>query len=160
MAATRQQYLDKLRNPFLLKLFFLQKLPSLLFWGVQIKTITPEQGQVRIPYGWRTQNPFKSTYFAAQCGAAEFSTGLLGLIALTEQPACSMLIVGMEVKFVKKATSWVTFTCEEGAAIQAVVQKAIDTGEPQVITVHAKGVQEDNGAIVAEMNFTWSFKKK
>jgi Domain of unknown function (DUF4442) len=160
MAATRQQYLDKLRNPFLLKLFFLQKLPSLLFWRVQIKSITPEQGQVRIPYGWRTQNPFKSTYFAAQCGAAEFSTGLLGLIALTEKSPCSMLIVGMEVQFVKKATSWVTFTCEEGEAIQAVVQTAIDTGLPQVITVSSTGIQEDNGAVVAKMSFTWSFKKK
>ncbi len=71
-----------------------------------------------------------------------------------------MLIVGMEATFVKKATSWVTFTCEEGAAIQATIQKAIDTNEAQSITVSSIGVQEDNGVVVAKMTFTWSFKRK
>lgn len=160
MSTARQAFLKNFNNPLKMRLYFLQKLPSLFFWGVQIKSVTPERGQTRIPYGWRTQNPFRSTYFAAQSGAAELSTGMLGLLALSDQPPCSMLIVSMEAAFVKKATSWVTFTCEDGAAIQVAVQKAVDTGEAQSITVYSIGVQEDNGAVVAKMSFTWSFKRK
>lgn len=160
MLTARQAFLKNFNNPLKMRLYFLQKLPSLFFWGVQVKSLTPERGQTRIPYGWRTQNPFRSTYFAAQNGAAELSTGMLGLLALSDQPPCSMLIVGMEATFVKKANSWVTFTCEDGAAIQAAVQKAIDTGEAQSIKVNSIGVQEDTGAVVAKMSFTWSFKRK
>lgn len=143
-----------------MKLYFLKKLPSLFFWGVQIQSVTPERAQTRIPFGWSSQNPFRSTYFAAQNGAAELSTGVLAMLALSEQPPCSMLIVNMEANFFKKATSWVTFTCEEGAAIQAAVQRAIDSETPQSITVSSTGIQEDNGAVVAKMTFTWSFKRK
>ena len=160
MSAIRHAFLQNVNNPFKMKWYFLQKLPSLFFWGVQIKSVTSERGQTRIPFRWQTQNPFRSTYFAAQCGAAELSTGMLALTALSDQAPCSMLIVGMEATFVKKATSWVTFTCEEGAAIQACIQKAIETSEPQSITVTSTGVQEDNGAVVAKMAFTWSFKRK
>ncbi|HOY18702.1 MAG TPA: DUF4442 domain-containing protein [Haliscomenobacter sp.] len=160
MSTKSQQYLKNLRSSLKMKLYFLQKLPSLFFWGVQIKSASPERGQTRIPFGWRTQNPFRSTYFAAQCGAAELSTGMLGLLALVDQVPCSMLIVGMEAEFLKKATNWVTFTCEDGNAIQTAVQKAIATGEPQAITVSSTGIQEDNGTVVAKMKFTWSFKKK
>ena len=143
-----------------MNLYFLQKLPSLFFWGVKIKSASRECFQTRIPYRWRTQNPFRSTYFAAQSGAAELSTGILGMLALADTVPCSMLIVSMEAAFLKKATNWITFTCDEGTAIQATVQKAIETGEPQTITVTSTGVQEDNGSIVSQMKFTWSFKKK
>lgn len=160
MSSSRQTFLKNFSNPFKMRLYFLQKLPSLFFWGVQIKSVTPERGQTRIPFGWRTQNPFRSTYFAAQCGAAELSTGMLAMLALSEQPPCSMLIVSMEATFLKKATSWVTFTCEDGAAIQAAVQKAISSGEAQSIAATSVGVQEDTGAVVAKMSFTWSFKQK
>jgi hypothetical protein len=160
MSTARLQAIQNLNNPLKMRWYFWQKLPSLLFWGVKIKSASPECGQTRIPFGWRTENPFRSTYFAAMCGAAELSTGMLGLLALVDQPACSMLITGMEASFVKKATDWVTFTCEEGAAIQAAVHKAIETGEAQSITVKSIGVQDNNGSIVAEMKFSWSFKRK
>jgi hypothetical protein len=54
----------------------------------------------------------------------------------------------------------VVFTCEDGAQIQAVVMKAIETGEAQVFRATSIGVQEDNGAVVSKMYFTWSFKAK
>ena len=160
MSTTSQQYLENLHSSLKMNLYFLQKLPSLFFWGVKIKSASRECVQTRIPYRWRTQNPFRSTYFAAQSGAAELSTVILGMLALADTVPCSMLIVSMEAAFLKKATNWITFTCDEGTAIQATVQKAIETGEPQTITVTSTGVQEDNGVIVSQIKFTWSFKKK
>jgi hypothetical protein len=160
MNKTAEKYLKNLRNPWMMRLFFLSKLPSAFFWGFRVRSITPERSEISIPYGWRTQNPFQSIYFAAQSGAAELSTGILGLLALAGQPPTSMLIVKVESEFTKKANGLVVFTCQQGAEVQAVIQQALATGESQTIRMETIGVQQNNGEVVAKMYFTWSFKKK
>lgn len=149
-----------LNSPWKMRYFFFSKLPTLTWWGVKIKSLTRERGQTTIPYGWRTQNPFQSTYFAAQAGASELSTGMLGMLASAGRGKISMLITGMEAEFVKKATGTVVFTCEDGAAIEATVLRAIETGEGQTFRATSVGVQEDTGVVVSKMYFTWSFKAK
>ena len=140
--------------------FYLQRLPTLIFWGVRIQKVTPRLGQTTIPYSWRTKNPFRSTYFAAQCGAAELSTGVLAIFAVQAQSQpVSMLITRVEADFSKKAVSTITFTCEQGEAIKAVVDEAVATGNPVTYQATSIGVQE-NGEEVSRMRFTWSFKAK
>lgn len=150
--------LADLNTPWKMRLYFLQKLPSLAFWSVKVKHCDAQQAQVTIPFRWRTQNPFRSTYFAALCGAAEFSTGLLALLAIGDQRV-SMLIVNLEAEFIKKAVGLTTFTCKEGKDMQAIVQQALATKEPQKIKVTSVGTNAD-GEVVAKMTFTWSFKAK
>ena len=70
-----KKYLKQLSNPILQRLFLLVKLPSAFFMGIKIRSVTPTQAKVTVPYKWSSQNPFKSTYFAAQAAAAEMSTG-------------------------------------------------------------------------------------
>jgi len=142
-----------------MRLYFLQKLPSAFFWGLRIDTIAPDMAAVRIPYRWSTKNPFRSIYFAAQAGAAELSTGLLCLLALQGQPKVSMLVVNLEVSYAKKADTVSTFTCQDGAAVFAAVQKAVETNEPQTISMKSIGKRAD-GTIVSETIITWSFKRK
>lgn len=154
-----QRLLRDLNTPWKMWLYFWRQLPTLLFWGVRVKQVDPYCGAVTLPYGWRSQNPFQSIYFAAQCGAAEFSTGLLALVAIHGRGRISMLITGVEAEFVKKANSLTTFTCTEGDRILEAVQRAIDTGEGQVITVTSTGVQA-NGEVVSRIRFTWSFLAK
>lgn len=154
-----RQRLRELHSPWKMRLYFLQKLPTLLWWGVQIKSADPYRCQVTIPYGWRTQNPFQSIYFAAQSGAAELSTGTLALLAILGRGRISMLITGVEAEYTKKAGSQTTFTCEEGAQIQEAIQRAIDTGQGQEVTVTTTGVQE-NGEVVSRFRFRWSFRVK
>ena len=98
-------------------------------------------------------------YFAAQCGAAELSTGLLASIAIRGQRKTSMLITKVEADFVKKATGLITFTCDEGSAIIDTVEKALQTQEGQQITVTSIGTNEKN-EVVSKIYFTWSFKVK
>jgi hypothetical protein len=154
-----RRYIQDLNTAWKMRLYFWQKIPSLIFWGVRVKSADPYRCQVTMPYGWRTQNPFRSIYFAAQCGAAELSTGLLSIIATHGRGPISMLITGVEAEFVKKADSRTTFTCEEGDKILEVVQRAIDTGEGQEVTVTSTGVQE-SGEVVSRIRFRWSFKVK
>lgn len=139
--------------------YFLLQLPSAWFWGMKIKSVDHDKGVVNLPYSWFSKNPFRSIYFAAQTGAAELSTGILGIIAIEGKPPMSMLITSVEGEFVKKADSLTTFTCNDGGIIRETVDLAITSSEGQAVTVISIGV-DSNGDVVSRFKFTWSFKTK
>src|SRR6059036_117152 len=101
----------RLKNPFLLRGFLLAKLPLALVAWLRVRELGPERCVVTVPYGWRTRNPFRSTYFAALSMAAEMSTGGPAMMAveLAASPV-AMLIVNLEGTFGKKATGVTAFT--------------------------------------------------
>ncbi len=146
------------RSPFKMKMYFFKQLPSLFFWGVRVEKIDKNRAEISIKYGWRTQNPFRSIYFSALAGTAELSTGLLALLAI-EKANVSMLVVGMQARFMKKAKGKIVFICEQGEQIFSAVKKAIDSGEGQEVLVISKGYNE-HGEIVAEFDILWSFKRR
>lgn len=139
--------------------YFLLKLPSAWFWGMKINSVDQDKSVVSLPYSWFSKNPFRSIYFAAQTGAAELSTGLLGIIAIEDKPPMSMLITAVEAEFVKKADSQTTFTCHDGGKIRETVDLAITSGAGQTVTVTSIGV-DSYGDVVSRFKFTWSFKTK
>jgi hypothetical protein len=147
-------------NPFLLRGFFLAKLPLALAAGLKVRELDAGRCVTSVPYGWRTTNPFRSTYFAALSMAAELSTGALSLLAteLAGEPV-ALLIVNLTVSFGKKATALTTFTCEDGAKAFAAVASTVATGEPATAVMETVGRLPD-GVEVARFTFTWSFKKR
>jgi hypothetical protein len=158
-----KKYIKQLSNPILQRLFLFAKLPSAFFMGIKVRSVTPSQAKVTVPYTWRSQNPFKSTYFAAQAAAAEMSTGVLAMLALQGRGRVSMLITKMEATYGKKAISTATFTCLEGQKVIDAVKKAIETGEAQAVTMLTVGTQigKDGQEVeVSRFLFTWSFKAK
>ncbi len=146
------------RSPFKVKLYFFKKLPSLFFWKIRVEEIDIYKSKISIPFCWRTQNPFKSIYFSALAGAAELSTGLLAFLAV-ENRDVSMLVVGVKGRFTKKANTRSYFICEDGQALINAVKKAIETGEGQTVEVQSRGYNEID-ELIAEFEFTWSFKKR
>src|SRR6476469_6351731 len=105
-------FLSLINNRTKANLFLLRKLPAAFFSGVRIEGATAERCTTFVPYTWRTQNPFRSTYFACLSMAAELSTGALAMAAVYgRKPALSFLITGLEGQFHKKATSKTRFTC-------------------------------------------------
>ncbi len=151
--------LSDFNNGLKMGFWLFYKLPAAWFMGVRVKKITAERGEVTLPYGWRSQNPFNSIYFAAQAAAAEFSTGALATLALEGRGKISMLVSRVEMDFTKKANSMTTFTCEQGAEVFEVVERAIQTKEPQTITMVSRGVQA-TGELVSTTKITWTFKAK
>src|SRR4029077_7011738 len=96
----------RMLNPFLMRGFFLAKVPLALAAGLRVRELTMERCVTTVPYGWRTTNPFRSTYFAAQSMAAELSTGALAGLAVELAPKpVALLIVHLEASFEKKATA-------------------------------------------------------
>lgn len=156
-APSVQKALKDINTGWKIKLYFLFKLPSVFFWGGRVKLLTHQRCEMTMPFRWSTQNPFRSIYFAAQCGIAEFSTGALCKVAMSGRGKISMLVSDVHAEFIKKATSKTTFTCEDGAAVIATIDRAIETGAAQKLVMTSTG-RMDNGDVVSVTRLTWSFK--
>jgi len=63
----RRQVLSRLP----MTLWMWKTLPLAAFAGLRVSRLDEASCSVRLPGGWRTQNPFRSTYFGAQAMAAE-----------------------------------------------------------------------------------------
>jgi len=150
----------RLKNPWALRAYMLAKLPLALVAGLRVREMDARRCAVTVPYGWRTTNPFRSTYFAALSMAAEMSTGALAILAteLAPQPV-AMIIVTLEASFEKKAQALATFTCEDGEKAFAAVAETVRTGEPATARLETVGRAPD-GTVVARFAFTWSFKRR
>jgi hypothetical protein len=150
----------RLRHPLQLRAFFLSKLPLAYMAGLRVTELDADHASVTVPYGWRTTNPFKSTYFAAQAMAAELATGSLVMLPVQTAPEpVAMLIVGMTASFQKKASETLTFTCAAGAAAFDAVRETLATGEGVAVEMEALGRLPD-GTVASTFTFTWSVKKR
>jgi hypothetical protein len=158
LAAEATRLVRGMTSPWKMRGYFLAKLPLALAAGVRLHELDRERCTTSVPFGWRTQNPFRSTYFAALSMAAELSTGALGMLAtrLAAEPV-AMLIVGLRASFEKKATSRTTFVCADGARAFGAVAATLASGEPATAEMEAVGSLAD-GTVVARFTFTWSFK--
>lgn len=150
----------RLKSPLQFRLYMLAKLPLALFAGLRVRELDAGRCAVSVPYGWRSTNPFRSTYFAALSMAAEMSTGALAMMAtqLAPQPV-ALIIVDLEAKFDKKAQALTIFTCEDGGKAFAAVAETVATGEAALARMETVGRAPD-GVVVARFAFTWSFKRR
>ena len=147
-------------TPRKLNSYTMFKLPSAYLCGVRTKHIDEEKCIVGVRFKWINQNPFKSMFWAVQGMAAEFSTGALMISKIQASgKRISMLVTSNNATFTKKAVGKIKFTCSDGAAIDEVLKKAIQTGEGQTLWMQSVGVNED-GIVVSTFNFEWSVKVK
>ena len=147
-------------NKFQLHLFLFLKIPISWIAGVRLKEMNDEICITKVKFGWLNQNPFNSMFWAVQGMAAEFSTGFLCAEKIRKSgKKISMLVVHNQAEFTKKAVGRVTFSCLQGQELDAVLQKAIETGEGQTLTMFSEG-KDQKGDLVSKFAFTWSFKVK
>ena len=147
-------------NKFQLHLFLFLKIPISWIAGVRLKEMNNEICITKVKFGWLNQNPFNSMFWAVQGMAAEFSTGFLCAEKIRKSgKKISMLVVHNQAEFTKKAVGRVTFSCLQGKELDAVLQKAIETGDGQTLTMFSEG-KDEKGDVVSKFAFTWSFKVK
>ena len=147
-------------HPLGIRALLWSKLPLAAFAGLRVARLDESGAEVTLPAGWKTQNPFGSTYFAAQAMAAEMSTGAPALWFIEQSGApVSSLVTAISARFTKKATSKASFVFADGAGMRAAIDQAVRTGEPVVFTARSIGTQRD-GTQVAEFAVAWSFKKR
>ena len=159
-AKANKSFQKKMLNPFFFKLFLFLKLPMAFLAGLKLKELTDEDAVVLMKYKYLNKNPFGSIYFACLSMAGELASGILAAsIAYKSNPKISMLVIGVTIKFTKKAVGVITFECNQGKEIYQTIQKSIDTGEGQTIAVLTIA-RDENGDVVAEFFIKWSFKVK
>lgn len=147
-------------NPLGIRALLWSKLPLAAFAGLRVVRLDESGAEVTLPAGWKTQNPFGSTYFAAQAMAAEMSTGAPALWFIEQSGApLASLVTAISARFTKKATTKASFVFSDGAAMRAAIDRAAKTGEPVVFTARSVGTQRD-GTRIAEFDVEWSFKKR
>ncbi len=147
-------------NPFGIRALLWSKLPLAAFAGLRVARLDETGAEVTLPAGWKTQNPFGSTYFAAQAMAAEMSTGAPALWFIEQSgEKVASLVTAISAKFTKKAISKASFVFADGAGMRAAIDQAVKSGEPVVFTARSVGTQGD-GTQVAEFAVEWSFKKR
>ena len=148
-----------MNNPIIFWWAMLWRLPSVIFWSVKIKKLDFQSCEVSIPYSWRTQNPFKSIYFAALAGAAELSTGALCQLVLAGKGNISMLVVDFKAEFYKKANQSIIFKCEQGTELSVIIDELKSVGDTAIIQMGSDGFNPE-GVKIATFYVTWSFKRK
>ena len=124
LTSQAKKQMSDLQNRLKFSLYLLGNLPGAWFFGCRVNHIDEEQCIVKLPYSWFSKNPFKSIYFAAQCAAAELSTGLPTAVAITGKASTSMLLVKIETTFHKKANQTAFFTCAENQKAQELCMGA------------------------------------
>ena len=141
-------------------LWLWKTLPLAAFAGLRVVRLDGAACSVRLPGGWRTQNPFRSTYFGAQAMAAEMSAGAPALALVTDAPASvAMLVIGLAATYSKKIVGPSVFTFEGVADMGAAVARAAESGEPEVFVARSVG-RDGAGDVCAEFEITWSFKRR
>jgi len=147
-------------NPFKMKMYFILNLPLAFITGLKITEFEPAFSKVTIKFSYLTKNPFRSIYFACLAMAAELSSGSLAVYHTTNSnKKISMLVVGMQSNFIKKAVGKITFICNDGTLIENAIAKSIANNASESVVCKSLGFDE-SGETVAEFLITWSFKEK
>lgn len=141
-------------------LWMWKTLPLAAFAGLRIAELDERGCSVRLPGGWRSQNPFRSTYFAAQAMAAEMSTGAPAMVLLADSAvSVAMLVVGLRATYAKKIVGPSVFRFSDVSGMRAAVEHAARSDDPRIFVARVAGT-DAAGDACAEFEITWSFKRR
>jgi hypothetical protein len=150
----------RLLRPWTFKAYLWTKLPLAACAGLSLRQLDDSGCTVGLPGGWRTQNPFRSTYFAAQVMAAEMSTGAPAIVLVQGAPtSLAMILRGIEAVFTRRIQGPSLFTFDDVAGLKAAVDRAAASGESEGYTGRSIGRGPD-GEPAAEFKVSWSFKRR
>ena len=147
-------------NPWGFRSYLLGRLPLAAFAGLRLRRLDDAGCAVFLPGGWRTRNPFGSTYFAAQAMAAEMSTGAPALVLVRAAPvSVALILTGISATFTRRIQGGAVFTFEDVAGLRAVIEAVAAGGGMATYTGRSTGRASD-GIVAAEFDVTWSFKRR
>lgn len=151
-------------NTAMVRLWALQNVFFLWLASPKIIELTDERCVVRVPLNWRTRRrDIHAMYLGTLCMGADVAAGLIAFKLVNERKLrVNFLFKDMKAEFLKRAEGDVHFTNTQGAMIQDLLRRAIDTGErqeatvPVIATVPSKLGDEP----VARFELTLSLKRK
>ena len=146
-----------LLGPVKFRLFSLVSMPTARFAGLRMDHLDDSSCVTSIPGGWRSQNPFKTMYWAVQGMGAELATGAAPFAMSRSMPEkLRMFVVGTDASFTKRARGRISFSCEDVSAARKAIELSASTGEPVECDMRSVGI-DSSGDIVSEWVFKWNF---
>ena len=137
-----------------------------LLWLIRpaILELSDDRCVVRVPLNWRTRRrDIHAMYLGTLCMGADVAAGLISFkLVMDRKLNVSFVFKDIRGEFLKRADGDVVFTNNDGPMIQAMVAKAMESGERQESTVHVVAtVPEKYGEEpVARFELTLSLKKR
>jgi hypothetical protein len=155
-AALKMQ--ERMLHPILFFIYMLFRMPLGAFAGLRCQHIDELVCEVSLASGWRTWNPFRSTYWAAQGMAAELATAV-GPVSYARSLDVSMqtLVKSCSGQFHRQAKSRLHFRCEDLGILKEGIEKAVQTNEAVAVTSNVTG-RDIHGEVVSTWQFEWHFK--
>ena len=142
-----------------LKEFGANQVPMIGYCDPEVVELTASRCEIRIPLQDKTKNHLNSMYFGALAVGADVAGGLMAMqmIQASGQPI-DLVFKDFKANFLRRPDADVHFNCEDGELVQAMIAKAMQSGERvnETVTVTATA----DGEPVAEMQLTLSLKKR
>lgn len=143
----------------MLRAWAMKNVPMIGYVRPRLVASSDESVTFRIPLTRRTRNHLKSMYFGALQVGADVAGGFMALRhAQNAGEPISFVFKDAQANFLRRAEADVDFTCQDGAAIQRMVDTAIRTGERHELPVRIEATAGDE--VVARFTLTLSLKPK
>ena len=143
-------------------LFGLTRIPLIFYCRPKVVSISDTRLEVKIKFNRRTKNHLNSMYFGVLSVGADVTGGFLAMKFIQEsQSQISLIFKDFHADFLKRAEGDVHFICEDGFAIQELIETAEETGERQNLPLNITAtVPTISHEPVATFILTLSIKKK
>jgi len=146
-----------------LRLWALFRIPLLFFLRPSVVEATPARTVVRIPLSRRSRNHLGSMYFGALCAGADLAGALTAMRRIEASGRrVSLIFKDVHARFFQRAEGDVLFECDDGAAVEALVARAIASGEREELPVRivARVPDKLGEEPAAEFQLTLSLKRR
>ncbi len=156
--------LKNFKETAVLRAFALAKIPLLAWIRPTVVELSEERCEIRIPLSRRTRNHLWSMYFGVLCAGADLAGGYIAMRQIQKSGRkVTFVFKDFQAEFLKRAEGDVHFICEQGQALAALVQRAIDEPGARVeeaVAVVATVPSKLGDEPVARFELTISLKLK
>ena len=146
------------------RLWALRNVFLLYFVKPSIVEVNENRCEIRIPLNWRTRRrDIGAMYLGTLCMGADVASGLIAFhLMRTRRLRVSFIFKDLRAEFLKRAEDDVHFSCDDGANVVALVERALQSGEREETTVNviARVPKKLGEEPVARFAMTLSVKRK
>jgi len=153
----------RLLDNLFLRVFGLLKVPLISWVGARVLEIDDRRCVIRIPLKRRTKNHLGSLYIGVLSVGADIAGGLLAVRRIRASgEQVSVLFKDLHAEFLRRPEADTLFTCEDGDAIDAMIEETLRTSErvSRPVTVVATTPELSGDEPVARFTMTLSVKHR
>ena len=156
-------FIERIKATWFLRSFGFWKVPLIFYCRPSIVDFSSEKAIVKVPLKRRNKNHLNSMYFGVLAVGADVAGGVLAMDLIRQSKRkISLVFKDFKAEFLKRPEGDTHFICNDGIAIQNLINETIKTGErvnmPIKITATVPSLFGDEP--VAKFVLTLSLKDK